>query len=145
MVLTHTLDRGVLVVTLHGDVVISDRATVSQQLAEVVRSHLPRAVVIELRTSVISAAALSAVLRAHRQCGQAGMTLSAVATVASARRPARRATPVSAPRSPAASTPPIPPSHSLQPGTWKKRPQRGCQHPDHARTLALTWAKSRTL
>ncbi|MFP1624566.1 hypothetical protein ACLB9X_05000 [Streptomyces sp. 5K101] len=86
MVLTHTLDRGVLVVTLHGDVMISDRATVSQQLAEVVRSHLPRAVVIELRTSVISAAALSAVLRAHRQCGQAGMTLSAVATVASARR-----------------------------------------------------------
>ncbi|MDQ1012509.1 anti-anti-sigma regulatory factor [Streptomyces sp. V4I23] len=86
MVLTYTLHRGVLVVTLHGDVMISDRATVSQQLAEVVRSYLPRAVVIELRTSVVSAAALSAVLRAHRQCGQAGMTLSAVATVASARR-----------------------------------------------------------
>ncbi|MFF8846529.1 STAS domain-containing protein [Streptomyces sp. NPDC015127] len=86
MVLTHTLDRGVLVVTLHGDVMISDRATVSQQLTEVVRSYLPRAVVIELRTSVVSAAALSAVLRAHRQCGQAGVTLSVVATVASARR-----------------------------------------------------------
>lgn len=37
---------------------------------------------------------------------------------------ARRATPASLPRSPAAAAPPIPPSHSLQPGTWAKRPQR---------------------
>ncbi|MFI2367955.1 hypothetical protein [Streptomyces sp. NPDC018833] len=86
MVLTHMLDRGVLVLTLHGDVTISDRATVSQKLAEAVRSYTPQAVVIELRTPVVSAAALSAVLRAHRLCGQAGVALSAVATVSSARR-----------------------------------------------------------
>ncbi|MEU3051343.1 hypothetical protein ABZ705_33465 [Streptomyces sp. NPDC006984] len=86
MVFTHMLDRGVLVVTLHGDVVIGDRAAVSQGFADLVRMYLPRAVVIELRTPVVSAAALSAVLRAHRLCEHGRVPLSLVAAERATRR-----------------------------------------------------------
>ncbi|MFD0428300.1 hypothetical protein ACFQ60_09795 [Streptomyces zhihengii] len=72
LVLTHTLDRGVLLVSLDGDVRISERAALSQQFTDLVRMYLPRAVVMEIGASVVSAAALSTVLRAQRLCDQAG-------------------------------------------------------------------------
>ncbi|MBM9623089.1 hypothetical protein ACFU9F_33455 [Streptomyces zhihengii] len=79
LVLTHTLDRGVLLVSLDGDVRISERAALSQQFTDLVRMYLPRAVVMEIGASVVSAAALSTVLRAQRLCDQAGVPLAVVA------------------------------------------------------------------
>lgn len=84
-VLTHTLDRGVLLVCLDGDVPISERALLSQQFTDLVRMHLPRAVVIEIGVSAVSAAALSTVLRAQRLCDQARVPLVVVTGAAVAR------------------------------------------------------------
>ncbi|MFB7576237.1 hypothetical protein [Streptomyces sp. NPDC056165] len=59
---------------------------------------------------------------------------------APARGRSRRAGVASAPRSPAASAPPIPPAPlpHLHQGHGRKRPQRGCQGSDHARTVGVT-------
>ncbi|MGW7358466.1 hypothetical protein ACWGI0_18005, partial [Streptomyces sp. NPDC054802] len=66
--LVHAVDQGVLVVTVGVDIDISSRAYAVQDIARLVRSHLPLPVVLVLAAPVVSAATLSAVLRVHRMC-----------------------------------------------------------------------------
>ncbi|MFF3287056.1 hypothetical protein [Streptomyces sp. NPDC003023] len=85
--LTHAVDRGVLVVTtgVDIDIDISNRAFVAQNIARLVRSHLPLPVVLVLAAPVVSSAALSAVLRVHRMCSGLGVPLAVVTPSAAAR------------------------------------------------------------
>ncbi|MGW7466115.1 hypothetical protein ACWGJT_15775 [Streptomyces xantholiticus] len=84
--LVHAVDRGVLVVTVRVDIDISSRAYAVQDIARLVRSHLPLPVVLVLAAPVVSAATLSAVLRVHRLCSGLQVPLAVVTPSGAARR-----------------------------------------------------------
>lgn len=84
--LVHAVDRGVLVVTVDIDIDISSRAYAVQDIARLVRSHLPLPVVLVLAAPVVSAATLSAVLRVHRLCSGLQVPLAVVTPSGAARR-----------------------------------------------------------
>ncbi|UYQ60231.1 hypothetical protein [Streptomyces peucetius] len=84
--LSHALDRGVLVVTVHQDPGISRRAELATRISSLVHAHKPAPVVIVLEDHAATNAAVSAVLRAHRLCSH----LDTLMSVATHSAPARR-------------------------------------------------------
>ncbi|MEU1894093.1 hypothetical protein [Streptomyces pristinaespiralis] len=84
--LIHAVDRGVLVVTIRVDIDITARAVTAENIARLVRCHLPLPVVIVLAAPVVGAATLSAVLRVHRACSGLRVPLAVATPSAAARR-----------------------------------------------------------
>ncbi|UYQ66089.1 hypothetical protein [Streptomyces peucetius] len=84
--LVHAVDRGILVVIVRVDIDISSRAYAVQDIARLVRSHLPLPVVLLLAAPVVGAATLSAVLRVHRLCSGLQVPLAVVTPSGAARR-----------------------------------------------------------
>ncbi|AJP05411.1 hypothetical protein TU94_32425 [Streptomyces cyaneogriseus subsp. noncyanogenus] len=84
--LTHTLEHGVLVITVGRDPGIDGRAALSTQMAHLIEAHAPTPVVVDLTDRAASIATVSAVLRAHQLCGRQGVTMSVVTQSARLRR-----------------------------------------------------------
>lgn len=84
--LSHTLERGVLVITVHRDPGVGGRATLAAEISNLIRAHRPAPVVIVLDEPATGGAAVSAVLRAHRMCGNLGVLMSVATRSAPARR-----------------------------------------------------------
>ncbi|MFE0809624.1 hypothetical protein ACFW4M_19825 [Streptomyces sp. NPDC058794] len=84
--LSHTLEHGVLVITLDQDPGIDGRAALTTHITNLVDAHKPTPVVILLTDRAGSPAAVSAVLRAHQWCGRLGVLMSVVTHSAPVRR-----------------------------------------------------------
>ncbi|CAL9325284.1 MULTISPECIES: hypothetical protein [Streptomyces] len=84
--LTHSLDHGVLVVTVHRDPGVGGRAALLGKIGDLVHACRPAPVVIVLDDAATDGAALSVVLRVHRLCSGLGILMS----VATGSAPARR-------------------------------------------------------
>ncbi|MFF7769871.1 hypothetical protein ACIPIU_14250 [Streptomyces massasporeus] len=79
MLLSHSLDHGVLVIRVHEDPGVGGRATLVAQISDLVQAYRPAPVVIVLDEPAARGAVVSVVLRVHRLCGGLG-TLMSVAT-----------------------------------------------------------------
>ncbi|MFF9024808.1 hypothetical protein [Streptomyces eurythermus] len=86
MLLSHSLDHGVLVITVHHAPGIGGRAELLSRIEGLVHAHKPAPVVITLEEPATDGAAVSVVLRVHRMCRDLGILMS----VASASAPIRR-------------------------------------------------------
>ncbi|MBZ6231725.1 hypothetical protein [Streptomyces olivaceus] len=84
--LSHTLEQGVLVITVDRDPGVDGRAALTTHLTNLVDAHQPAPVVIVLADGAAGPAAVSAVLRAHQWCGRLDLLLSVVAHSAPVRR-----------------------------------------------------------
>ena len=84
--LSHTLERGVLVITVHEDPGIGGRAALLTQVSDLVQGIRPSSVVIVLDEPAATEAAISVVLRVHRLSSH----LDLVTFVATHSAPARR-------------------------------------------------------
>jgi hypothetical protein len=85
-VLSSSLDRGVLVVTVHHDPGTEGRAELLAQLEGLVQAHRPTPVVVILEEPATDGAVVSVVLRLHRTCRDLGVLMSVVSTSAPIRR-----------------------------------------------------------
>ncbi|WP_190200648.1 hypothetical protein [Streptomyces djakartensis] len=85
--LSHSLDHGVLVITVHRDPGIGGRATLLTSISDLVHAFRPAPVVVVLDCPAPAGAVVSVVLRAHRLCSHLGVLMS----VASSSAPTRRA------------------------------------------------------
>ncbi|MFF8012564.1 hypothetical protein [Streptomyces sp. NPDC007929] len=85
--LSHSLDRGVLVITVHEDPGVDGRATLVARISGLVQAYRPAPVVIVLDEPAARGPVVSTVLRVHRVCGPLGTLLS----VATHSAPIRRA------------------------------------------------------
>ncbi|MDJ0385606.1 STAS domain-containing protein [Streptomyces sp. G-G2] len=79
-------DRGVLIIGVRADLDIADRAAAAWAIDGVLNAHRSSPVVLELSDAVVSPAAVSTVVRAHRRCRDAGVALAVVASRTEARR-----------------------------------------------------------
>ncbi|CAL9360428.1 hypothetical protein SUDANB108_00647 [Streptomyces sp. enrichment culture] len=86
MLLSHSLDHGVLVITVHQDPGIGGRATLLTQISALVEAYRPAPVVVVLDEPAAHGAAVSVVLRVHRLCSRLGVLMS----VATGSAPTRR-------------------------------------------------------
>lgn len=84
--LSHTIEQGVLVITVLRDPGISGRAPVSETISDLVHAHRPGPVVLVLDEAAAGPAAVSTVLRAHRMCSHLGILMSIATHSAAARR-----------------------------------------------------------
>ncbi|MET7685714.1 hypothetical protein [Streptomyces sp. NPDC005423] len=84
--LTHSIERGVLVLRLQGDPGPPDVDALSEHISGLVHAHDPAPVVIVLGADA-PPSSVEAVLRAHRRCAPLGVLLS----VATHSAPVRRA------------------------------------------------------
>ncbi|MFE2297046.1 hypothetical protein ACFXAW_02480 [Streptomyces sp. NPDC059445] len=90
---THSLERGVLVLTLDDAPGSQDEDDIPGRISDLVHAHDPRPVVIVLGGNP-PAAATSAVLRAHRMCGDLGVPMSVATHSAPVRRRLQTQAPV---------------------------------------------------
>ncbi|MBD0418460.1 hypothetical protein H0H10_04630 [Streptomyces sp. TRM S81-3] len=84
--LSHTLEQGVLVITVDQDPGIDGRAALATEITNLVDAHRPAPVVIVLGEQAASNATVSAVLRAHQWCGRLGILMCVVTQSAPLRR-----------------------------------------------------------
>lgn len=84
--LPHTFENGVLVVALPADVGVGDRSALSTGIARLAGAHAPAPVVVEIDTPADGAAAVSAVVRAHRMCARLGVAMCVATPGAATRR-----------------------------------------------------------
>ncbi|MGM0357253.1 hypothetical protein [Streptomyces sp. ECR3] len=84
--LSHALERGVLVLTVHRDPGPTGRAALAAEIGNLVHAYRPRPVVVVLEEPAAGPATVGAVLRAHRLCSGLGVLMSASAHSAPARR-----------------------------------------------------------
>ncbi|MFB8025438.1 hypothetical protein ACFQ6U_34985 [Streptomyces sp. NPDC056465] len=84
--LSHRLDRGVLVLTVMEDPGIGGRAELAAEIVAFVHRHRPGPVLVVIEEPAATPATASAVLRAHRQCGTWGVLMSAATHSAPVRR-----------------------------------------------------------
>lgn len=95
MLMSHSLEDGVLVITVHRDPGRCGKALLLTQISDLVYVHRPAPVVIVLEAPAAAGAALDVVLRVHRLCSGLRILMS----VATANAPARRALEAGADRS----------------------------------------------
>ncbi|WP_436800857.1 hypothetical protein [Streptomyces avermitilis] len=86
MMLSHSIEHGVLVITLHTDPGIGQRAELSQEITDLVHAYSPLPVVIVLDMPGVGGATVSAVLRAQRMCHHLGVLMSVSTHSAATRR-----------------------------------------------------------
>ncbi|MBQ1097579.1 hypothetical protein KBY55_16135 [Streptomyces sp. b94] len=84
--LSHTLEHGVLVITVGQDPGIDGRATLTTRITNLVDAHQPTPVVIVLTERAAGPASVSAVLRAHQWCRRLGVLICVVTHSAPVRR-----------------------------------------------------------
>ncbi|GHB58377.1 hypothetical protein GCM10010377_56670 [Streptomyces viridiviolaceus] len=96
--LSHTLEHGVLVITVDQDPGIDGRAALSTHITGLVDAHRPAPVVIVIGDQAASDAAVSAVLRAHQWCARLGILMCVVAHSAPLRRLLENGAETSGPR-----------------------------------------------
>ncbi|CAL9338790.1 hypothetical protein SUDANB58_00222 [Streptomyces sp. enrichment culture] len=84
--LSHALERGVLVITVPSDPGVDGRAPLLERIGGLVRAHRPAPVVIVLDEPAATGAAVSVVLRAHRLCSALGVLMSVATHSAPTRR-----------------------------------------------------------
>ncbi|MFC9945655.1 hypothetical protein [Streptomyces pratensis] len=84
--LSHRLDRGVLVLTVHEDPGIDGRAELAAGMTSYMRDYQPARVLVIIDDPAATPATASAVLRAHRQCDELGVLMSAATRSAPVRR-----------------------------------------------------------
>ncbi|MFC8225253.1 hypothetical protein [Streptomyces sp. NPDC057287] len=84
--LSHRLERGVLVLTVQEDPGIGGRAELASEIVAFMRAHRPAPVLVVIDEPAATPATASAVLRAHRQCGTWGVLMSAATHSAPVRR-----------------------------------------------------------
>jgi hypothetical protein len=84
--LSHVLECGVLVVTVHQDPGTARRTELATRICSLVQAYRPAPVVIILDDPAATSSSVTAVLRAHLLCGRLGTLMS----VATHRAPARR-------------------------------------------------------
>lgn len=86
MVLSHVLEQGVLVISVHGEIRVDGGATLLAKISDLIHAYKPTPVVIVLDDSAAGTKVISVVVRAHRMCGSIGVLMS----VASHSAPVRR-------------------------------------------------------
>ncbi len=86
MLLSHSLDHGVLVITVHRDPGIGGRAALLTKITDLVHAFQPAPVVVVLDEPASAGAAVSVVLRVHRLCSRLGVLMSVVSGSAPTRR-----------------------------------------------------------
>ncbi|WP_327111271.1 hypothetical protein OG206_01360 [Streptomyces sp. NBC_01341] len=84
--LSHRREHDVLVLTVHEDPGIGGRAELAENITDFVRAFQPAPVVVVTDDAAATPATASAVLRAHRRCGDLNVLFSAVTHSASVRR-----------------------------------------------------------
>ncbi|MGW3018605.1 hypothetical protein [Streptomyces longwoodensis] len=84
--LSHTLDRDVLVLTLHDDADAGGRGTLYPRISGLVEACRPSAVVIVLDARTALHATIGVILRVQRLCRRLGILLSVAAASAPVRR-----------------------------------------------------------
>ncbi|MFF4243513.1 hypothetical protein ACFYY2_03455 [Streptomyces sp. NPDC001822] len=84
--LSHRREHDVLVLTVHEDPGISGRAGLAGAIMDFVRAFQPAPVLVVIGDAAATPATASAVLRAHRRCGDLDVLFSAVSHDASVRR-----------------------------------------------------------
>ncbi|GHD26232.1 hypothetical protein [Streptomyces galbus] len=84
--LSHSLDRDVLVLTVHDDVDADGRGTLYTRISDLVQGCRPSAVVIVLDGQSALSATVGVVLRVQRLCCRLGILLSVAAASAPVRR-----------------------------------------------------------
>lgn len=86
MMLSHVLERRVLVITMHDEPGAGTRAALSPQISDLVHGYRPASVVIVLDEPAPTRATLCVILRAHRLCSRLGLVLSVAVHSAPVRR-----------------------------------------------------------
>ncbi|MET8454655.1 hypothetical protein [Streptomyces sp. NPDC005209] len=86
MMIRHSVEHGVLVITVHDDPGIGGRATLLTQISDLVLGHQPASLVIILNEPAATDAAVNVVLRAHRLCNRLGLVMSVTTHSAPVRR-----------------------------------------------------------
>ncbi|WP_326782125.1 hypothetical protein OG481_28510 [Streptomyces longwoodensis] len=84
--LSHTLDRDVLVLTVHDDADVGGRGALYTRISGLVEGCRPSAVVIVLDAQTALGATAGVVLRVQRLCCRLGILLSVAAASAPVRR-----------------------------------------------------------
>ncbi|MDQ0791240.1 hypothetical protein QFZ63_000755 [Streptomyces sp. B3I7] len=84
--LSHALERGVLVLTVHRDPGPAGRAALAAEIGNLVHAYRPRPVVVVLEEPATGDPTVGAVLRAHRLCSGLGVLMSVSTHSAPARR-----------------------------------------------------------
>ncbi|MFD9461251.1 hypothetical protein [Streptomyces sp. NPDC060027] len=95
--LTHALERGVLILTLDDDPSPKGRDVLATYISDLVHVHAPTPVVIVLGGEA-TATVISAVLRAHRLCSELGVLMSVATLSAAVRRSLETQTAADGPR-----------------------------------------------
>ncbi|GAA1422848.1 hypothetical protein GCM10009601_24990 [Streptomyces thermospinosisporus] len=85
IMLSHALEQGVLVLSIH-DVVDGGRGALLTEITDLVHACKPAPVVIILADPAANRTALGVVLRAHRLCSSLGIMMSVATHSALARR-----------------------------------------------------------
>ncbi|MGW8889379.1 hypothetical protein [Streptomyces sp. NPDC055749] len=75
MSISHTLEDGVLHVTLPSDLNVTNRAAAALETEALIYTHRPRIVKVKLGGPGPSSASLSALARARRMCASIGIPL----------------------------------------------------------------------
>jgi len=83
--LSHSLQRGVLILTVYDEPVDYVDNALAQNISDLVHAHDPAPVVIVLEADV-AAPVIEAVVRAHLMCSELGVLVSVATRSASARR-----------------------------------------------------------
>ncbi|MFD4573342.1 hypothetical protein ACFWNK_12845 [Streptomyces sp. NPDC058417] len=84
--LSHALEGGVLVVTVHGPPGAEGPDRLAADISALVLAHRPMPVVVVLEASGTGGAAVDAVIQAHRFCASSGVLMSVVSHRAADRR-----------------------------------------------------------
>ncbi|MFD7206296.1 hypothetical protein [Streptomyces sp. NPDC059893] len=86
MLISHSVDGDTLRVTLHHSLDVHTRAAAAAEIEDLVHTHAPRRVTVQVPTGEPTPATLSVVVRAHRMCQNLGIPLSLTGATAAAQR-----------------------------------------------------------
>lgn len=84
--MSHALERRVLVITMHNDPGIDTRAALFAEISDLVHGYKPASVVIVLDQPAPTPSALSVVRRVHRLCSSLDLVMSVATRSAPVRR-----------------------------------------------------------
>ncbi|MGW2827063.1 hypothetical protein ACWC24_39720 [Streptomyces sp. NPDC001443] len=86
MMARHSVQQGVLVLTVDDDPGISGRTALLEQISDLVLGLRPASLVVVLRAPAATDAVVGVVLRAHRLCNRLGLVMSVTTHSAPVRR-----------------------------------------------------------
>ncbi|WP_435278877.1 hypothetical protein [Streptomyces sp. 1222.5] len=86
VMVSHALDQGVLVVTVHDDPGSDGRAVLLARISDLVKGRAPTSLVLVLDGPAAADSAVGVVLRVHRLCNRLGLVMSVATHSAPVRR-----------------------------------------------------------